>query len=515
MMSKTEELLQQTLQQNAELLKQQAEFIEEIKQLNEQVAYLTNKLYGRHSEKMVDSNQLSLLDDAFLNPEQTGEQSEQKIEENKVQSVKRHRRTRNEIISKDLPIEETIVTCKEEQCDEGHQLTPIGKHFVRQVVHRIPGRLFVEKIYEKTYKCTECEKRDVCSHVFQGKAPQALIAHSIATPSLVATVLNQKYVLGTPLYRQLKEWHSEGINFSETTVANWVIKCAAIVKPLYELMHQKLLNEQFLQGDETPYEVLREPNKLARSKSYIWVMRSITRSKTPIVYYVYGDTRSGKFAQSIYQNFTGVLQCDGYSGYNALGNSITRIGCWAHVRRKFYEDANKISGDFTETKPLAILNKMFHYEKQWQKLSSKERLQHRKETLKPLINRFWNWCDQTETMPKSRLGKALTYAQNQRVTLNRVLEFGEIDLSNNASERNMKSYVIGRKNWLFSTSPKGAEANAIWMTLIESAKANGLRPIEYIQHILEKIPQLPGFAKNEDLEAYLPWNWQSKKKIII
>ncbi|MCP9313732.1 transposase [Liquorilactobacillus satsumensis] len=149
------------------------------------------------------------------------------------------------------------------------------------------------------------------------------------------------------------------------------------------------------------------------------------------------------------------------------------------------------------------------------KLSSSERLDRRSKSLKPLIDSFWQWCDQAEALPKSRLGKALIYAQNQRKALNQILNFGEIDLSNNASERNMKSYVIGRKNWLFSTSPKGAEANAIWMSLIESAKANGLTPFKYLQDIIEKISKLPVFMKTEELEAYLPWNWQDESKPSI
>lgn len=509
-MSETEKLLQESLRQNSELLKRQNEFIKEIKQLNEQVAYLTNKLYGRHSEKIVNPNQMSLLDNSFTDPEQTGKQSE-KISENEAQKIRKRHRTRSEIISKELPIEETIIMRKKDCCEHGHQLVSVGKHFIRQVVHQIPGKLFVENIYEQTYKCIACENLDGCSHLYHGKAPQALI-DSIATPSLMAEILNQKYVLGTPLYRQLKEWQRAGILLSGTTISNWVIKCATIIKPLYELLHQKLIGQRFLQGDETPYEVLREPNKPASSKSYIWVIRSISRSNEPIVYYAYADTRSGKFAQKVYQNFTGILQCDGYAGYNLLGDSITRIGCWAHVRRKFYDDANKVHGHFKETRPLAILNEMFYLEKKWQKFSSNERFEFRLKKLKPLIDKFWQWCDQAEALPKSRLGKALTYAQNQRTALNQILNFGEIDLSNNASERNMKSYVIGRKNWLFSTSPNGAEANAIWMSLIESAKANGLIPFNYLQGIMAKISQLPVFVKSKELEAYLPWNWQDESK---
>ena len=205
----------------------------------------------------------------------------------------------------------------------------------------------------------------------------------------------------------------------------------------------------------------------------------------------------------MYSGFPGVLQCDGYAGYNLLGDSIIRVGCWAHVRRKFFDD-------FTNTKVMTIglklLNLMFELERQWKNLSSAERFNKRQQELKPLIERFWKWCDQVDTLPKGRLGKAIAYAQDQRIALNRVLDCGEIDLSNNASERNMKTYVIGRKNWLFSTSSKDAEANATWMTMIETAKANGLDPVQYLEELLQKVSELPTFAKSEELEACLPWN---------
>jgi hypothetical protein len=252
--------------------------------------------------------------------------------------------------------------------------------------------------------------------------------------------------------------------------------------------------------------VLREPGKSARSKSYIWVERSIRLADQQVVYYAYGNTRSGKFAQQIYSGYTGVLQCDGYAGYNLLGDSVIRVGCWAHVRRKFYDDAAKVKGKFTRTKPLELLNQMFHLEEQWRLLSPEERLKCRQTDLKPLIDQFWAWCEQAAPAPKSRLGVALTYALNQRQMLNRVLEFGEIDLSNNASERNMKSFVIGRKNWLFATSPKGAEANAIWMTIVETAKANGLDPRTYIERLLHELSQLPTSPTREQAESYSPWN---------
>lgn len=232
------------------------------------------------------------------------------------------------------------------------------------------------------------------------------------------------------------------------------------------------------------------------------------------MYYHYAPSRGGKVAQSLYSGFTGVLQCDGYYGYNAISDSVDHVGCWAHVRRKFYDDANVDKKHFNPSEGLTLINAMNVVERKWKDLSADDRLAARQHELKPLIERFWTWCDQVDVLPKSRLGKAIAYAQGQRAALNRVLLYGEMDFTNNASGRNIKSYVIGRKNWLFSTSQNGAEANVIWMMLIESAKANGINPREYIQFLLETVPQLPIFAKKEQLKVCLPWNFVPNKVLV-
>lgn len=308
----------------------------------------------------------------------------------------------------------------------------------------------------------------------------------------------------------MKDWQRLGLNAQDTILNNWVIQGTAPVESLYNLLHEHLISQSYLQGDETPIQVLREPGKKATSKSYMWVARSVKNSDEPIVFYAYSDSRSGKFAQKLYTNFTGTLQCDGYAGYNLLGPQVVHVGCWSHVRRKFY-DAAQVNRKTVMSVPLKLLDEMFALERQWQNFSPRAR-RCRWAKLNKLVKRFWHWIDTATTLPKARLGKAIQYARNQRDALNRILNAGAIDWSNNAAGRDMKNIVIGRKNWLFSTSPtKGARANAIWMTLIESAKACGLDPQKYLQTLLTELPQLPVFAKKGVLEAYLPWN---QKQIV-
>ncbi|WP_461219260.1 IS66 family transposase [Lapidilactobacillus salsurivasis] len=477
----------------------------QVAELTEMVAYLTKKLYGQKSEQ-TDPNQLSLLegnDGVFSAPEQTGQQSSVT---DQVPAKKKRKKTRQESLSRHLAVKETIIDLTGQQCDQGHKLTSVGKKFVREELHFIPAKLYRERIYTRTYKCLECELEDGIAHLIQAHTPAALIPHSLASASVVAEIICQKFILGTPLYRQLPNWKRLGIALSEATATNWIIKSSQMVAPIYDLLWQAISAQRYLQGDETPIQVLRESGKAATAKSYMWVARTVKQCPQQIILYAYSKTRSGTFAQKLYQNFTGILQCDGYAGYNLLANSVTRVGCWAHVRRKFY-DAAQVNGKTVASVPLTLIDEMFARERQWQHFSPRVRRRRRRSQIRKLLKRFWKWIASAQVLPKSRLGKAITYAVDQRPTLDRLINIGMMDWSNNASERNMKRLVIGRKNWLFSTSPAGARSTAIWLTLIESAKANGIDPRAYITYLLKELPQQPDFADPAQLAVYLPWHY--------
>ncbi|MGX9222165.1 IS66 family transposase [Lactiplantibacillus plantarum] len=484
----------------------------EIATLKEQLAYFTRKIYASKSET-IDPNQTSLFDEkdrVFTEPEQTGDQSS--AASNQVQPKKSKKKTRQEKIDAKVPVRVTIIEPADGKCPAGHSdITPIGKKYVREELHFVPAYAYLEKIYEQSYKCEQCAENTATSGLWKSLVPPALFPHSLASVSLVAEVIYNKFVLGVPLYRQLSEISRLGYHTSEATLTNWVIKAAQQLTPLYEEFHRQLCLAHHLQGDETPIEVLREPGKAATSKSYMWVARTPIKEPNPTVYYAYGATRSGAFAQSVYEGYQGVLQCDGYSGYNLLGTGVHRMGCWAHVRRKFY-DANQshIKG---AQELLHLIDEMFARERKWQAYSPRARRRRRRSCLRKILKRFWRIVDHTEVLPQSRLGKAITYAQSQRPYLDRIINDGVIDWSNNASERNMKSLVIGRKNWLFSTSTQGAESIAIWMTFIESAKANHIDPRQYLTDLLKASTVLPAFPKPEELAVYLPWNYRKYQNV--
>ena len=484
----------------------------ENKGLQEQIAYLRRKLFD-HKSEVLNPNQTSLFEkenSVFNEPEQTGDQSSSAS--NQVRPKKSKKKTRREKVDSKVPVRVTIIKTADGKCPVGHSgIKPIGTRYVREEFHFIPARAYLEKIYEQTYKCEQCAHDTATSGLFKPLVPPALFPHSLASVSLVAEIIHDKFVLGVPLYRQLSGIRRLGYQTSEATLANWVNKSAQQLLPLYEEIHWHLCSAHHLQGDETPIEVLREPGKAATSRSYMWVARTPIKQPNPIVYYAYGTTRSGVFAQSLYEGYLGVLQCDGYSGYNLLGNSVHRTGCWAHVRRKFYDASQShIKG---ADNLLHLIDEMFALEREWQAYSPRVRRRRRRSRLRKVLKRFWRLIDRTEVLPQSRLGKAIVYAQKQRPYLDRIINDGAIDWSNNAAERNMKSLVIGRKNWLFSTSTQGAEATAIWMTFIESAKANHIDPRQYLTDLLKASTILPAFPKSEELEAYLPWNYRRQQNM--
>lgn len=457
------------------------------------------KLFGTKSEKStpVDAKQLSLWENdasVFSWSEPTDEQST-KAPQKKVQKSPKSRQKRQTQIA-GLDVVKKVKRLEKKLCPSGHALKVIGEKLVGQKLHYRPAELWVEEEYVETYvcNCPDCFAEKGQAAFFSAEKDPALFPHSLATPPLLENIVYQKYALGTPLYRQLKDWQRLGWQVCEATLADWVIRGAEKLKPLYDLLHTKILQRPYLQGDETVVKVLREPGKKPTSESRMWVQRTIQKDTLPIIYYAYRPDRSEKSARSLYQGFKGVLQCDGYQVYPKVDHS-DQVGCLAHVRRKFFEAA-KYNPSAKE--PLKLLDAMFHWEKKWHDLSAAARLKKRNEILKPLLDQFWQALSTCAALPKSLLGKAIKYASGQKEAITRLLQYGALDISNNTCEQAVKSLVIDRKNFLFSTSVAGAKANAIWLTLIESAKANGLDPQKYLTKILTLVPQLGPFQKKKN-----------------
>jgi len=263
-----------------------------------------------------------------------------------------------------------------------------------------------------------------------------------------------------------------------------------------------LLRHELLHGDETTLQVLKEPGKTAQQKSYMWLYRTSGESESPVVLYEYQPDREGKHPETFLDNWQGYLHTDGYDVYHSL-KGVTVVGCWAHVRRKF-NDAFKISKapDSPAKIGLDYCNQLFALEKKFVDMSPDEKQKAREEHSIPVAKAFFAWAETVNVPPKLTITRALTYAKNQKQWLMNVFDDGRLEPSNNRAERSIKPFVMGRKNWLFCNSVNGAKASAVAFSIIETAKENGLKPFEYLNFLLETLPN----AKISQLDDMLPWS---------
>jgi len=362
------------------------------------------------------------------------------------------------------------------------------------------------------YACKNCEGvEDDGPTVRIAPVPPRIIPRSIATPGLLAHILTGKFVDHTPFYRQEKQFHRLGVEISRTSMCSWAMQTATVCQPLLNLLIDEVLSGFLIQADETTLQVLMEPGRDPTTKSYMWIFRRGDPEKTVLIYQ-YHPTRGGDVAKAFLRDFEGCVQTDGYSGYDFLDHdeNIRHIGCWAHARRKFM-DVVKAQGKNSKSrsggKALSYIRKLYHIEKQAREnnISPEELYQIRQKDSRPILDDFKMWLlkRSLETPPKGLLGKAVAYTLNQWNRLVGYLEDGRLPIDNNMAENAIRPFVVGRKNWLFSGTPEGAEASALLYSLIETARANNLEPYAYLRFIFEKLPTASAL---QDYENLLPWN---------
>ena len=384
----------------------------------------------------------------------------------------------------------------------GNEMKQMGKRIIRDEVCFVPARLYKKRYIAYTYAC-DCHDESIeAKPIGCAETPKAPIQRSFAGASVLAEVFHHKYVLSIPCYRQVSEWARYGLSVSDKTLSNWIIIASHDwLRPIYDLLRKELVLNQILHADETPYQILnRMDGKPATSQARFWLFRTIKNAEHPVAYYHADLTRERVVATTILEGFKGYLHCDGYSGYKNIPN-ISLVGCWAHVRRKFFE----IPGTNGQAKKAVnYCDQIFSFEKTIKDLSPVERQKQRQLIIKPVIEEFFEWLESFYVM-KGKLQTAVTYALNQKRELLRFLEDGNLEASNNLAEQAIRPIAIGRKNYLFSTSMKGATANAMAYTIIETAKANSLNPSKYLNYLFEKLPNTD-FVRNPGvLVDFLPW----------
>lgn len=487
---------------------QVSELTVQIKLLNEQLEYMKRKLFGTSSEKRTPETdgQLNL----FEEPEREMPDDLPKAETLVKSHVRKPKATFEEK-TKNLPVERVEVPLAEENqvCSVcGTHLEVIGKEVVRKELEYTPATLKVIEYVSVHYGCPQCKMDAEKPNIIHSPVPPSLLG-SFASPSMVAWVIYLKYVSGLPLYRQEKDWLQYGFELSRTTMANWVIGCTSkYLKVLYDYCHRQLIEREFAMADETPVQVLKEEGREATSKSYMWLFRSGEDGTPPIILYHYAPTRSGNTAKEFLMGFKGYLMVDGYTGYNKV-KDIKRCCCFAHIRRYFFDAIPK--GKQRDISHPAVqgveyCDKLFAYERRFKEkgYSYKQLKNGRLKHEKPVIEAFLVWLNQQTPVRGSKFATAVNYALNRQDLMLTYLEDGRCSLSNNLSEQKMKSFVIGRKGWLFCDTPEGAEASAIAYSFAEMALANKLNVFGYIKYLLEQRPSEN--MDDSELEKLMPWN---------
>ena len=417
--------------------------------------------------------------------------------------------------SSNLPREQIFITLSDEE-----KIGAIDTFFtkVKEELDIIPAQIRVlEYMQEKAVFLESAEGESQQQRkMITAKMPKHPVPGAMGSINLMCYVLISKYGDGLPLYRQESILARYGGELSRATLANWIIALARQLQPLINLMREHQHTGLVIQADETRIQVLKEPGRPATSDKFMWVTLGGPPNQ-PSVLFEYDPSRSQEVPLRLLDGFHGYLQTDGYAGYNAacLTNNITQLGCWDHARRKFKEaqtaqpqtkkaQANKAS---KAEHMLQMINHLYKIERDINLLSAEEKYQHRQNRSIPTLKKLKAYLEEHQhRVPKDSLtGKAMTYLSNQWAKLNVYCTNGELSISNIMAENAIRPFVIGRKAWLFSDSPKGAKASAIHYSLIETAKANNLEPYSYLTQILKALPYADTVEK---IEALLPWNFK-------
>jgi len=489
-----------------EIMNHQLDVIDEkdktIAYLQEKLDYMLRQKFASSSEKF-PNNQPSLFQEDIKLPTEAEANTE-------TITFTRKKRGNKQLPPESLPHIRVEHDLGEELkiCECGCQLKRI-KEISSKQYDIIPAEFRVIDNIRFKYVCSSnCGSKPITSPL----TPQVLPRHQV-TPSFLATIAVEKFEDAMPLERQVKKYKQRfGVEFTTTTFSNWMIKASELrLQPLIDKLRTIQMGSGYIQADETTLQVLNEKGKTAKQKSYIWLTAST--NKHPIVLMKYSSNRNEKTAESLFDGFSGYMQTDGYAGYNIVANreEVSQLGCWAHARRRF-ADILKSSVSDAASKKYAkelvdIVAKLYKIEKEIKNDPPDKKKSIRGKKSVQIIKDIQEWCDEHFLNAHAiggSIARAFTYLKNQLPKLSIYTEDGRLNIDNNIAENHVRPIAIGRKNWLFATSTKGASALCNWYSIIETAKANNLDAYKYLKHILTQLPIYK--AEEKDIEDLFPWN---------
>lgn len=473
----------------------------------EQIKLLNRNQFAPKSET-VSTKQLFLFNEAEseVAADTSEEQSAKEDTETEVKGYKRSKPGR-----KPLPdiiprlIQEHDLADEEKRClVHNQEMKRIGEE-VSEQLDIIPACIQVIRHVRFKYACSCCE-----GNIKTAPMPKMPIPKSMAAPGLLAHTAVAKYEDGMPLFRQEKIFGRIGVDLPRATLASWMIKVGQLLQPLINIMTDDLIAGDIIGADETTIQVLKEKNRAPQSKSYMWCFTRDGPAQK-IVLFEYAPSRSGKIPERILSGFKGYLQTDGYKGYGLISSNdgVIQQACMAHVRRKFHQ-AWKVGASKTgkSKEALDMIAELYDIEREIKDHQPIDRYRVRQEKAKPILEKMYAWMQDHigKIPPKSLLGKALAYMNDQWPKLLVYLDDGRLKIDNNYTENKIRPFVIGRKNWLFSDTEKGAEASAAIYSMIETAKANDIDAYQYLRFVLERLPYAESLS---DFEKLLPYNLKS------
>ena len=494
--------------------------------LMEQICLANQQRFGRHTEKLEDiAGQLSFFNEAEANCDETAlEPTIEEAVEGMLQKPRRPKKKgQREEDLKDFPQEEVPHDVSQKQLTDTY-----GEGNYKSMPDEIfwqlrfePAKWIAEKHIVKVYVGTDGLHQD---EFLRGDHPATLFRGSIATPSLEAAIINTKYVNCNPLDRISREFQTNGLNLSKQTMSNWTVWSAErYFLPVYNLMKQKQLAAHVNQSDETPVEVIHD-GRSAGSQSYMWVHITGELSPVPkVIVYEYQKTRHSDHPKEYYKDFKGILMTDGLSQYHKIArelDGLTNANCFTHARRDYADAVKAIGKGNAEAirssigyKALTRIGAIYKLEGALKALSPEERLKERQASIKPLVEEYFAWVKQVladkTALPKGKAAQGLQYSINQEEYLKVFLTDGEVPIDNSASERALRNFTVGRKNWVTINTVRGAQASAIIYSITETARANDLNVYYYIRYLLSGLPSLidkNGNIEQSMLEPLMPWS---------
>lgn len=511
-------LFLQLQDQNDKLSGEIQELNKKMEVLIEQITLANKNRFGRSSEKMTDTSQICFMevDGTIVFFNEAEAVSDLDAEEPDTLENK-PARTAKVVGKKGADIKDLPVNIINHYLTDEELVAEFGENGWKQLPDAIskryrfiPAKVEIDEHHVGVY----ASKTD--DRIIKADHPKALLHGSLVSPTIAAAIMNGKYVNAVPLYRLEQEFSRYGLTITRQNMANWMIRLGeSYLAVLYDYLHQKLYNYHVIQADETPVLVNRD-GRSAGSKSYMWVYRSgHLYTDKQIVLYDYHKTRNSSHPREFLRDYSGICVTDGYQVYHTIEKEredLQIAGCWVHARRKF-DEALTVIPKAHQNKSNAFLvikqiQAIYREEGKLNKLSSEERLMQRQLVIKPLVDALFAYLKKMEpTVPASgQLRKAYTYILNQEKYLRVFLEDGEVPIDNNASERAIRGFCIGKKNWQMIDTINGAHSSAIIYSIAETAKANNLKPYDYFVYLLEEIPKHMEQKDRTFLEDLLPWS---------